>query len=92
MSETLSKPAMLYRDRLGANQFPAHQGQLTARLLRILADDGDGLSRGDVVAGSPLFFARNAVEIFFDKLFSPGKSVAPAHGGYYGRWGSASAN
>jgi hypothetical protein len=48
--------------------------------LRMLTDDGHGLSESDVVAGSPVrFFGNGSVEIFFDELPSPRKSVAPAH-------------
>jgi hypothetical protein len=38
----------------------------------MLADDWDGLGRGDVVAGAPIFFARNAIEVLLDDLLSPG--------------------
>ena len=46
----------------------------------MLADDGDGLGRGNVEAGSPIGFVGTAVEIFLDNLFSPRESVAAAHG------------
>jgi hypothetical protein len=45
----------------------------------MLSDHRNGLSRGDVVVRSPLFFAGNGVEILFDNLLSPRQSVAPAH-------------
>ena len=45
----------------------------------MLANDGDGLCGGNVVAGRPVIIRGTAVEIFFDELLSPRQSVAPAH-------------
>ena len=61
------------------NQSPADKRQFPHRLLRMLADDGDRLGRGDVETGTPIFFARNGIEVFFENLLSPRQSVAPAH-------------
>ena len=53
------------------DQSPPEQRQLPARFLRILANDRDGLSRGNVVTRSPVVFARDAAEILLNKLFPP---------------------
>jgi hypothetical protein len=50
-------------------------------------NDWDGLSRGNLVAGIPVFLSRGAIEVFFNKLLSPRKSIAPAHGRAYRRSG-----
>jgi hypothetical protein len=46
----------------------------------MLADHGNGLGRGDVVAWNPDFLAGDAIEVFLHDLLSPRKSVAAAHG------------
>ena len=57
-------------------------------LLRILANDGNGLGRRDVESGSPVgFVGDGSIEILFNKLLSPREFVAPAHGEDYGRLG-----
>jgi hypothetical protein len=53
--------------------------QFTARFLRILPDDGNRLSGSNVIARSPVVFARDAVQILFDNLFPPRQSIATAH-------------
>src|SRR2546422_5714273 len=58
------------------NQSPADQRQFSDWFLWILANDRDRLGRGDVVTGTPVVFTRDAVEILFDNLLSPRKSVA----------------
>src|ERR1700733_1646762 len=45
----------------------------------MLADDGDRLCGGDVEAGSPVFFSRDAVEVLFNDLLSPRESISAAH-------------
>ena len=50
-----------------------------ARLLRILSNDGNKLSGGNVVARIPVFFARRTGKVRLNNLLSPGKSIAPAH-------------
>jgi len=45
----------------------------------MLADHGNGLGRGEVVAWNPDFFAGDAIEVFLYNLLSPRKSVASAH-------------
>ena len=50
------------------NQSPTHQGQFPARFLRILPDDGNGLRRRNVIAGSPLGFVRLRVEVFLNGI------------------------
>ena len=40
----------------------------------MLADHGDGLGRGDVVAGAPVFFTRDAIEVLLDDLLPPRQS------------------
>jgi hypothetical protein len=46
----------------------------------MLADHGNGLGRSNVVAGAPVFFARDGIEVSLDDLLSPTQSIAPAHG------------
>ncbi len=67
------------------DQSPASERQLAARLLGILADDRNRLSRSDVVPGRPFFFAGHTFEMFFNDLLTPGKPVAPAHYFAFGR-------
>jgi Flp pilus assembly pilin Flp len=45
----------------------------------------DRLSGGDVVAGTPICFSREAIEVLFNKLLSPREPIASAHGGDYAR-------
>jgi hypothetical protein len=55
------------------------QRRFPTRFFRVLPDDGNRLSWGDVVAGSPVFLPRDTIEILFDKLFSARQSIASAH-------------
>ena len=45
----------------------------------MLANDGNGLRRCDVVTWSPVCFSRDGVEEFLDNLFSTREPVASAH-------------
>jgi hypothetical protein len=38
------------------------------------------MSRRNVVTRTPVLFSRNAIEVLFNNLRSPQRSVAPAHG------------
>ena len=67
------------------NQSPAHQRQFSDRFFRILANDWDWLSRGNVVARSPFASVWHCVEVFVDKLLPSRQSVSSAHVGDYGR-------
>jgi hypothetical protein len=58
---------------------PSASSTVHKRVPWILADDGDGLSRRNVVPGTPVFHSRIGVEIFLDRLLSARKSEAPAH-------------
>jgi hypothetical protein len=62
------------------NETPADQRQFPEGLLRILANDGDRLGGGNVVAGIPVFIIRDGGEVLFEKLLSPRQPIAPAHG------------
>jgi hypothetical protein len=44
-----------------------------------LPNGGYGLGGSNVVARSPVFFVRGALEIFLDYLLSPRESIASAH-------------
>jgi hypothetical protein len=46
----------------------------------MLANDRDGLSRGDVVAGIPILFA-GSIEVLFNNLLPPRSSVPSARRG-----------
>src|SRR5579863_9321905 len=58
----------------------------------MLANDRDRLSWGYVVARRPILFAGDTVEVFFDDLLAPGKSVAAAHYSASASFGCASAS
>lgn len=62
------------------NQPPLHQGNLTNRFLRMLADHRDWLRGSDVVSRIPVVVPRSRVEIFLDKLLPSRQSVSTAHG------------
>ncbi len=61
------------------NQSPTEQRQFPNRFLRILANDRNRLSGGNVVARIPVFLARRTGKMLLNNLLSPGKSIAPAH-------------
>ena len=56
-----------------------HQRQFPAGFLRVLPDDGNRLSRRDVVSGTPVLFARDTVEVLLNDLLSSRQSITPAH-------------
>ena len=61
------------------NQPPLHQGNLTNRFLRMLADHRDWLRGSDVVSRIPVVVPRGAAEVFFDDLLSLGQPIPSAH-------------
>src|SRR5260221_104445 len=61
------------------NQSPANQRQVAHGFLWVLTNNGNGLRRCDVVAWTPVFLARDAIEVLFQNLLSPRQSIAPAH-------------
>ena len=72
------------RDRRGfcpmRNETPLHQSDFTYWLFRILANHRDRLGRSDVVAGSTVFLARDAIEVLLNNLLSPRESIARTWG------------
>jgi hypothetical protein len=54
------------------NESPSHKRQLSDGLFWMLAYDRHGLGGRDVVAGRPVWFFGTAVEVFPNKLVSPG--------------------
>ena len=59
---------------------PTSSGKSDDRLLGMLADNRNGLGRGDVVARSPIVLPSGSVEVFLDDLLPPRESVSSAHG------------
>jgi hypothetical protein len=45
----------------------------------VLANDRDGLGRGNVEARIPIFLPRDAIEVLFNDLLSPRQSITAAH-------------
>jgi hypothetical protein len=52
---------------------------LSDGFLGILPDHRDRLCGRNVIARNPILFAGHCVEVFLNKLLSPGQSVATAH-------------
>ncbi len=77
-----------------ADESLAHDGMRPQRiargLLRILADDRDGLGGSNIVARTPILFPRDGSEVLFNDLLSPRKSIAPAHKMIMADWMSVS--
>lgn len=74
---------LLIQSPLGSFQrshSPANANSSPSLTSKQLADDGDRLSRGNVVAWDPVLLAGDSVEVFLDYLFAPRESIASAHG------------
>src|SRR5208337_189801 len=62
----------------GRNQAPASQREVPLRCRWILANNSDGLRRGDVVARLPIDLVVG-VEVFCDQLLASGQTIAATH-------------
>ena len=61
------------------DQAPSHERSTANGLLRILPDNGHGLSWSDVIAGLPVHSLVLRIEVARQNLSTPGESVASAH-------------
>src|SRR5271157_4917528 len=62
----------------GRNQAPASQREVPLRCRWILANNSDGLRRGDVVARLPIDLVIS-LEVFCDQLLASGQTIAATH-------------
>ena len=60
------------------NESPLHQREHTTWFLWMLANDGNWLRRGNVVARAPAFISLG-IEVFLNDLLAPRKSIASAN-------------
>jgi hypothetical protein len=65
--------------RPAGDQAPSHERSTANRLMRILPDDGHGLSWSDVVAGLPVHALVFCIEVAGQNLSAPRESVPSAH-------------